>query len=116
MADDALDFSAPEEQLGKPVNNDLKEGKVTLPIIAALQRATPAEAGTISTYVQNADVSSADFQAIIEIVNKYNTLQSTLDQAQAHINQAKQQLNEFATSPALDTLYRLADYVTTRDV
>ena len=35
MADDTLDFVAPEARLGKPVNNDLKEGKITLPIIAA---------------------------------------------------------------------------------
>lgn len=116
MADDALDFSAPEDQLGKPVNNDLKEGKVTLPIITALQQATPAEAETISSYVQNPDAGPNDFQAIIEIVNTYNTLQSTLDKAQAHIIQAKQQLNEFAASPARHTLYLLADYVTTRDV
>ena len=116
MADDALDFSAPEDQLGKPVNNDLKEGKVTLPIIAALRHTTPDEAETISAYVQNAEAGPDDFQAIIEIVNKYKTLQSTLSKAQEHITQAKQQLSKFAPSPARDTLYLLADYVTTRDV
>ncbi len=47
MADDALDYLAPEEQLGKPVNNDLKEGKITLPIIDALKQATPDETETI---------------------------------------------------------------------
>jgi octaprenyl-diphosphate synthase len=116
MADDTLDFVAPEATLGKPVNNDLKEGKITLPIIAAVQQASAAEIERMSTYLHNAAATEADFQDIIAILRKYDTLQTTLHKAQAHIVQAKAQLRGFASSPALDTLYILSDYVAARDV
>src|SRR5271154_6719599 len=44
LVDDLLDFTASPEQLGKPVLSDLKEGKVTLPLIFALQNGTPQSA------------------------------------------------------------------------
>ncbi len=116
MADDTLDFVAPEAKLGKPVNNDLKEGKITLPIIAAMQLANPAEVEAISAYVHNADASDGDLPAIVAILQKYNALQSTLSKAQEHVAQAKEQLDDFTPSPALQTLHLLADYVTVRDV
>ncbi len=116
MADDTLDFVAPEATLGKPVNNDLKEGKITLPVISALPQATAAEVATIDAYLQNQDASDEDFQAIIDILNKYGTLQSTMTKAQAHVDQAKAQFADFPPSTALDTLLTLADYVTTRNV
>lgn len=116
MADDTLDFVAPEATLGKPVNNDLKEGKITLPVIMALPQATAAEVDTIDAYLQNKDASDGDFQTIVDILNKYGTLQSTMTKAQAHVDEAKTQLVDFPSSTALDTLLTLADYVTTRNV
>jgi octaprenyl-diphosphate synthase len=116
IADDTLDFVAPETQLGKPVNNDLKEGKITLPIITAMQQATPDEVQVIAAYLHNEDASDADFQAIVAILHKYQALQATMAAAQQHITQAKQQLHGFAASPALATLHHLADYVISRDV
>lgn len=63
-ADDTLDFVAPEATLGKPVNNDLKEGKITLPVITALPQATAAEVETIDAYLQNKDASDAIFRLL----------------------------------------------------
>jgi octaprenyl-diphosphate synthase len=116
MADDTLDFVAPEAKLGKPVNNDLKEGKITLPIIAALQQASAQEARMVADYVHNEHTSAADLQHIIALLHKYNTLQSTMAKAQEHIAQAKQQVSHFAPSLALEALHTLADYIVARDV
>jgi octaprenyl-diphosphate synthase len=116
MADDTLDFVAPEAKLGKPVNNDLKEGKITLPIITAMQQATTDEVQTIADYLHSDKVSEADSQAILAILHKYNTLQSTMAKAQEYVSQAKRQLCDFVPSPALHTLYTLADFVVSRDV
>lgn len=116
MADDTLDFVAPEAKLGKPVNNDLKEGKITLPIIAALQQATPQEIQMITDYLHSEHASDTDFQDIIALLYKYNTLQTTMARAQEYVTQAKQHLHGFADSPALTTLHALADYVVSRDV
>ena len=116
MADDTLDFIAPQSRLGKPVHNDLKEGKITLPIIAAVQQATAHEVQIITDYLQSDQVSAADTQDIVALLHKYNTLQTTMAKAQEHISRAKQQLRHFASSPALQTLQTLADYVVVRDV
>ncbi len=116
MADDTLDFVAPEATLGKPVKNDLKEGKITLPVIMALPRATAAEVASIGAYLQDPEATDTDFQAIIDILNKYGTLQETMARAQAQVEAAKAQLADFPPSTALDTLLTLADYVTTRNV
>jgi octaprenyl-diphosphate synthase len=116
MADDTLDFVAPEATLGKPVNNDLKEGKITLPVIMALPQATAAEVASIDTYLRDPGATDTDFQAIIDILNKYDTLQSTMARAQVQVEAAKAQLVDFPTSTALETLLTLADYVTTRNV
>ncbi|ETW99183.1 MAG: hypothetical protein ETSY1_16050 [Candidatus Entotheonella factor] len=116
MADDTLDFVAPEATLGKPVNNDLKEGKITLPVIMALPRATAAEVASIDAYLQNPEATDTDFQVVIDILNKYDTLQSTMAKAQAQVEAAKAELADFPPSTALETLLTLADYVTTRNV
>jgi octaprenyl-diphosphate synthase len=116
MADDTMDFVAPEAKLGKPVHNDLKEGKITLPIITALQQATPQEIQVITDYLHSEHTSDADFRDIIALLHKYNTLHTTMTKAQAYVGQAKQHLRDFTDSAALTTLYTLADYVVSRDV
>jgi geranylgeranyl pyrophosphate synthase len=115
MADDTLDFVAPEAQLGKPVHNDLKEGKITLPIIVAMQRASTREAQVIVDYLHSAQATDADLQHVIALLHKYGTLQFTMDKAQEHVTQAHQCLDGFAPSPALAALHVLADYVVARD-
>jgi octaprenyl-diphosphate synthase len=116
MADDRLDFVAPEATLGKPVHNDLKEGKLTLPIIKAIQQATPQETRIIADYLNNEEAGEEDLQQIIALLEKYATLQFTMAKAQEHVQQAKQALQNFAPSMALETLSALADYVVSRDV
>src|SRR5262249_47080719 len=82
MADDTLDFVAPEAQLGKPVHNDLKEGKITLPVIVAMQRASTREAQVIVDYLHSEQATDADLQHVIALLHKYGTLQFTMDKAQ----------------------------------
>ncbi len=116
MADDTLDFVAPEAQLGKPVHNDLKEGKITLPIIVAMQRASTREAQVIVDYLHNEEATDADLQQVIALLHKYETLQFTMARAQEHVTQAQQSLDGFAPSPTLEALHVLADYVVARDM
>lgn len=116
MADDTLDFVAPEAKLGKPVHNDLKEGKITLPIIVAMQRASAREAQVVVDYLQSDNATDVDLQQVITLLHKYETLQATMARAQEHVVQAKQSLHDFVPSPALEMLHTLADYVVARDV
>jgi len=115
MADDTLDFVAPEATLGKPVHNDLKEGKITLPIIVAMQRASTREAQVVVDYLHSEQTTDADLQHVITLLHKYGTLQFTMDKAQEHVTQARQCLDSFTPSPALEALHVLADYVVARE-
>ena len=116
MADDTLDFVAPEAQLGKPVHNDLKEGKITLPVIVAMQCASAREAQVIVDYLHSENATDGDLQQVITLLHKYDTLHLTMAKAQEHVAQAKRYLDDFAPSHALETLHMLADYVVARDV
>ena len=116
MADDTLDFVAPEAKLGKPVHNDLKEGKITLPIIVAMQRTSTREAQVIVDYFHNEETTDADLQHVITLLHKYGTLQFTMARAQEHVTQACQYLDDFPPSPALEALHVLADYIVVRDM
>jgi octaprenyl-diphosphate synthase len=116
MADDTLDFVAPEATLGKPVHNDLKEGKITLPIIVAMQRASTREAQVIVDYLHSEQATDSDLQQVIALLHKYDTLQFTMARAQEQVTQAQQCLDGFAPSPALAALHGLADYVVAREM
>jgi octaprenyl-diphosphate synthase len=116
MADDTLDFVAPEAQLGKPVHNDLKEGKITLPLIVAMQRASTDEAQMVADYLRKEDTTEADVQPVIALLQKYDTLQFTMAKAHEHVVQAQQCLQGFPPSPALEALHALAEFVVAREV
>ncbi|HEX8153520.1 MAG TPA: polyprenyl synthetase family protein, partial [Thermoanaerobaculia bacterium] len=77
VIDDLLDFTSSTEVLGKPALSDLKEGKVTLPLILALPRATPRERELIARVSANKSFDDVDPQEILEIVHRYDTLEKT---------------------------------------
>jgi geranylgeranyl pyrophosphate synthase len=81
-----------------------------------MQRASAHEAQVIVDYLHSDNATDGDLQQVITLLHKYDTLQSTMAQAHEHIAQAKQCLQDFAPSPALDSLHTLADYVVARDV
>src|SRR6202142_3189550 len=61
LVDDVLDFTAREKTLGKPVGGDLREGKVTLPLVYALERATPAEHRLVRTILEQRSYDTVPF-------------------------------------------------------
>src|SRR5271168_1933710 len=64
LVDDVLDFTAREAVLGKPVGSDLREGKVTLPLIYALERASSDDRRMVETVLQNACYDQVPFEQI----------------------------------------------------
>ena len=60
LIDDVLDFTSSEEVLGKPIGNDLREGKVTLPLIYLLQRCTQEEAQKVKSVLDEGGFNSHD--------------------------------------------------------
>src|SRR2546425_9594649 len=72
LIDDVLDFTAREQTLGKPVGSDLREGKITLPLIYALEHATPEERGLVERILQERSYEHVPFRQIRALIEKYN--------------------------------------------
>ena len=115
LIDDLLDFTSSTEVLGKPALSDLKEGKLTLPLILSLPHATPRERELIGRVASRKSFDGVDSAEIIAIVNRYDTLQQTREFARDYATRARMALSGFADSPAKETLEVALDFVLDRD-
>ncbi len=82
LVDDVLDFTAHEKTLGKPVGGDLREGKVTLPLVYALERATPMERRMVETILRQRNYDEVPFSQILAMVGKYRGVERVKERAQ----------------------------------
>src|SRR5262250_2261757 len=71
LIDDVLDFTAREKTLGKPVGGDLREGKVTLPLVYALECANSSERALVETILRERNYDSVPFARILELLEKH---------------------------------------------
>jgi octaprenyl-diphosphate synthase len=115
LVDDVLDFTAREKTLGKPVGGDLREGKVTLPLVYALERATPAEHRLVRTILEERSYDTVPFARILDLLGKYRGIERVRDRAQAFTDKARMVINEFPESPYQRALLTVTDLVTDRD-
>jgi octaprenyl-diphosphate synthase len=115
LVDDMLDFTAREKTLGKPVGGDLREGKVTLPLVYALERATPAERRMVETVLADRNYEHVRFADILALVYKYEGIQRVKDRAQAFTDRARAIIAEFPESPYQRALHSVTELVTDRD-
>ena len=115
LVDDLLDFTSSEEKLGKPIGNDLREGKVTLPLIYLLQRCRPEEAKKVSRVLEDGGFSSVGFEEILELVQRYGALQAAQEKARQMADQARAALEAFPDSPSKDAFRSLPDFIVDRE-
>jgi octaprenyl-diphosphate synthase len=115
LIDDILDFTSSTEVLGKPALSDLKEGKLTLPLILAMPRATPAEREKIALIAAVKSFDGIDPAEMLALVRKYETLDETRAIARDYANRARAALEPFADSPAKEALELALDFVLERD-
>lgn len=115
LVDDLLDFTADERALGKPVGGDLREGKITLPIIYLLQRAGDHAAELVRTAVRERTVTPESWQAIAQLLAEHRATESAYDKAVEYATNAKRYLDAFPPSRDRERLLALPDYVLSRD-
>jgi octaprenyl-diphosphate synthase len=115
MVDDLLDFTSREQTLGKPVGGDLKEGKVTLPLIYALEKATPAERAMVETVLRERNYDAVPFESIYAMTERHGGIQRTRERAQQFTDRARALVQEFPDSPYQRALGALTELVTERD-
>lgn len=114
LIDDALDYVGTVGELGKPVGNDLQEGKATLPLIYALAQADPMHRDYIRR-VFTADVQTPqEIQAAQRLVQDLGGVDYTVRRAAEHVAAAKRNLESFPANPTKSLLEDIADYVLCR--
>jgi octaprenyl-diphosphate synthase len=114
MADDLLDYTVDSSVLGKEVGADLKEGKVTLPVIYTLKTATVQDRDQIVDIIKNENFSVNEFERLIELLNKYGGIAYTQNLAANHIDRAKKALSVFEPSETREIMLDVADYTLAR--
>jgi octaprenyl-diphosphate synthase len=108
LIDDALDYKANPDQLGKHLGNDLAEGKPTLPLIYAMQKASPAEAAIIRRGIEEGDRSA--FAEVYKIIESTDAIAYTIALAKDEVRKAIQALAPLAPSTYKDAMVALAEF------
>jgi len=116
MVDDLLDYSQDTPALGKKVGADLKEGKLTLPVIYSLKTADAKDRIQMEKIIKNKDFSTEDFETLIAIMKKYGGQTYTEKVAQKYVKNAKNALEIFKDSTTKEILLTIADYTLARNV
>jgi octaprenyl-diphosphate synthase len=115
LVDDLLDFTADQEVLGKPIGGDLREGKVTLPVIYMLQRAGESADALVRRVVAERAVAPEDWSEIRRLLVEHLAIDAAFEKATEYAERAKQQLAVFPSSLERDALMALPDFVLARD-
>ena len=114
MADDLIDYTSDTQELGKKAGADLREGKLTLPVIAALQAAGNQDRERMAKIIRNPSFTVDDFERLKRLLHQYGGLDYTRDKARAHVQIAKDALLQFQPSETTGILNDLADFTLQR--
>ncbi len=114
LIDDTLDYISDEKEFGKTIGIDLKDGKVTLPLIHTLRNCSIQERSKLEEVFFSDTITHEGFMAVTELIGKYGGVDYTVDRAVNFVEQAKRCLNNFDPSDAKTAIVALADYVVDR--
>jgi len=115
IVDDVLDLTASEDVLGKPVASDLREGKVTMAVIHALDRCTPGERKLIATVLDERCFASVSHRDVLAILERYGSVDYAMASANEHAEQARRAVGHFPDSEIKRALLWIPDFVVGRE-
>ena len=115
LVDDILDFTSTEKILGKPSGNDLREGKVTLPMIYALETASADERQAVETVVNDGGYEQVPFMRILQILEQHGAIARAYERAHSFTEKARRIIAEFPASAARSALQAIVEVVTERN-
>ena len=115
LVDDLLDYAGDQTALGKPVGGDLREGKVTLPVIRLLQLGDGAAGELVGQVVRDRSVTPERWDGIVRLLREHRAIDYARTRAAEYATLAREQLNAFSPSLERDALMALPDYLLTRE-
>lgn len=115
LVDDLLDFTASAQQLGKPVLSDLKEGKVTLPLIYAMENGHREARELVARVLAEKEFDSVRPETIVSLVHDSGALDRARCLAQDYAQRAKACLNGHRDSDYARALATLPDFILDRE-
>ena len=132
LRDDALDYSAGVEVLGKAPYTDLREGKITLPLLLALKRCNTAERDAVAAVLKTAQhraveleaegvrtpeavISDEELAPVLELIERHRGIEDTNRRAAEHVKRAGAAIAPFPDGPAKDALLGAALYSAERE-
>jgi octaprenyl-diphosphate synthase len=114
LVDDLLDLSGDAARLGKPVGSDLREGKMTLPMIYLLRR-HPEAVELVRSVVRERQLTPERWREISRLLTECGAIEYAERKAGEYADLARQQLHAFPPTPEREALMALPDYVVSRD-
>ncbi len=115
IADDLLDYEGSEASTGKPVGHDLRERKVTLPLVEALRRCGPSERESVQSFFTLVDPSDEEIAAVVDLVRRHGGLEYARGRARHYAERAEEALAEIPEAgDAMESLRAAVGYAIER--
>ncbi|MGF1457317.1 MAG: polyprenyl synthetase family protein [Alphaproteobacteria bacterium] len=114
IVDDALDYSGVQEDLGKAVGDDFRDGKITLPVVLAYRRGDETERAFWKRCLEDGDVTQADLSHAIDLIRRHNALADTIDRAHHYGRIARDALAIFPANTHRQALLDVVDFAIAR--
>ncbi len=114
ITDDLLDYLGVSGETGKDVGNDFKEGKVTLPLIVALERADGDDRKRLLSLIKESEPTPEGFNEVCRLIEKYDGFNHTRRRAEEFVEKALSCLGRFPSSEPRNLLEGITRYVLTR--
>lgn len=114
LVDDALDYSAKQEELGKTIGDDFREGKITYPILIAYDKSDSVERKFWERVIQDGNQKEGDLAYALNLIHKYKVIEETLEKAMFFANKARDSLDIFPESKLHTILKNIASYTVHR--
>ncbi|MES2201357.1 MAG: polyprenyl synthetase family protein [candidate division FCPU426 bacterium] len=115
LVDDLLDLTAAPEKLGKPNGHDLREGKLTLPVLRALSVCGKLERSRMQEILLKNEISDQDLSLVFAFIREHGGLDYARGRAQTLVDEAKAELAVLPEGRAKQSLSALADYMIHRE-
>lgn len=114
IKDDIFDYF-PNPQIGKPTGNDLREGKVTLPLLYALQNAPGEESDRMKDLIRRGDLTAAEIESLVEFAKEHGGIDDAFTEMRRMQKEADEIIAPLPDSESKESFREIFDYIISRD-